>query len=540
MAGLGETFGSGAMTNDFESIKSADTILVIGSNTTEAHPVIGMMIKEQVRKGANLIVCDPLRIELHDLATVGIQQKSGSDVALLNGMMNVILTEGLHDPKFIEERVEKFDELKAIVEKYTPEYAEKITGVPADTIRQAARMYASGPNSALFYTMGITQHVTGTNNVRTCCNLALLCGMLGRPGTGVNPLRGQNNVQGACDMGSLPATLPGYLKESLPAAAEKIEQMWGCKMPEDGKVGLSVATMIDAAGKGELKALYIMGENPMVTDPDTNHVSHALDNLDFLVVQDIFLTETAKKADVVLPAACWPEKTGTQTNTIRAVQLLRKAVDAPGEAREDWVVFVDLAKRLGHEWDFKNASDIFDDIAKFVPAYAGMSHERLDKKYLQWPCPTPDHPGTTILHAAKFARPNGMATFSPCEWNAPHEWPDEEYPFIATTGRNLFHYHSGSMSRRSATGKFIKELYVEMNPADAVAAGINEGEMVTVTSRRGEVTGKAKITGRIPEKMVFLPFHFGEASANLLTASVWDPTSETPAFKVSAVKVSKA
>jgi len=528
------------MTNDFDSIKHADTIMVIGSNTTEAHPVVGMMIKEQVRKGAKLIVCDPRRIELHDLATVKIQQRSGSDVALLNGMMNVILAENLHDPKFIGERVEKFEELKSLVGKYTPEYVEGITGIPADTIREAARLYASGPNSALYYTMGITQHTTGTNNVRSCCNLALLCGMLGRPGTGVNPLRGQNNVQGACDMGCLPATLPGYLKVGLPAAAEKIEALWGCKMPQEGKVGLSVATMMEAAGKGELKALYIMGENPMVTDADTNHVSHALDKLDLLVVQDIFLTETAQKADVVLPAACWPEKPGTCTNTTRAVQLLRKAAEAPGEAREDWTVFVELAKRFGHNWNFKTASDVFDDIAKFVPAYAGMSHERLDKGYLQWPCPTPEHPGTPNLHTAKFARPNGMATFSPCEWAAPHEWPDEEYPFIATTGRNLFHYHSGSMSRRGASGKYVKELYIEVNPVDAAAMGVSEGEKVTVKSRRGEVTGGARITDSVPEKMVFLPFHFGEASANLLTASVWDPTSETPAFKVSAVKVSKA
>ena len=514
--------------------------MVIGSNTTEAHPVIGMMIKEQVRKGAKLIVCDPRTIELHELATVKINQRSGSDVALLNGMMNVILAENLHDPKFIEERVEKFEELKAIVEKYTPEYVEGITGVPADTIREAARTYAAGPNSALFYTMGITQHTTGTNNVRSCCNLALLCGMLGRPGTGVNPLRGQNNVQGACDMGALPATLPGYLKVGLPAAAEKIEKLWGCKIPEEGKVGLSVVTMMKAAGNGELKALYIMGENPMVTDPNTNHVAHALDSLDFLVVQDIFLTETAEKADVVLPAACWPEKEGTYSNTIRAVQLSHKACDSPGEAREDWTIFVELAKRLGHNWDFKSASDVFDDIAKFVPAYAGMNYERLNKGYLQWPCPTPEHPGTPNLHAMQFSRPNGMATFSPCEWAAPHEWPDEEYPFIANTGRNLYHYHSGSMSRRGPSGKYVKELYIEVNPVDAAAMGVKEGEKVKVTSRRGDVTGIARITESVPEKMVFVPFHFGEAPANMLTASVWDPTSETPPFKVSAVKVSKA
>lgn len=527
------------MTNDFESIKSADTILVIGSNTTEAHPVIGSMIKERVRAGANLIVCDPRRIELHDLATVAIRQKSGSDVALLNGMMNVILEENLHKPEFIAERVEKFDELKELVKKYTPEYAEEITGVPAETIREAARLYATVPNAAIFYTMGITQHTTGTNNVRSCCNLALLCGMLGRPGTGVNPLRGQNNVQGACDMGCLPATLPGYMKVGLPEAAEKVKKFWGCDMPENGKVGLSVATMMDAASKGELKSLFIMGENPMVTDADTNHVKHSLEKLDFLVVQDIFLTETAQMADVVLPAACWPEKDGTCTNTTRAVQLLRKAVEAPGEARADWTTFVELAKRFGHDWKFETVEDVFNDIAKFTPSYAGMSYARLDKGYLQWPCPNAEHPGTPILHTAKFGRPNGKATFSPCEWKAPHEWPDEEYPFIATTGRNLFHYHSGSMTRRSTPGKYVKELYVEINPVDAAAIGVKEGDKVLVTSRRGAVAGAAKITDSVSEKMVFLPMHFGEAAANLLTASVWDPTSETPGFKVSAVKVVK-
>jgi len=518
------------MTNDYDSIKYADSILVIGSNTTEAHPVIGSMIKERVRKGAKLIVCDPRRIELHGLATVSIRQKSGSDVALLNGMMNVIINENLHDSRFINSRTDKFDQLKSIVAKYTPEYAENISGVPAEIIRDAARIYAAGPNSAIFYAMGITQHTNGTNNVRSCCNLALLCGMLGRPGTGVNPLRGQNNVQGACDVGCLPAVLPGYLKVGLPQAVEKIKKLWGCEIPQGGQTGLSVATMMDSAARGELKALYIMGENPMVTDADTNHVAKALKNLDLLVVQDIFLTETAQIADVVLPAACWPEKNGTCTNTIRAVQMLNKAVDPPGEARDDWTVFVELAKRFGHPWEFFTAEDVFNDIRKFNAAYSGITYERLKIGYLQWPCPDTGHPGTPVLHTEKFSRPDGKAAFSPCDWEPPYEWPDKEYPFLATTGRNLYHYHSGSMSRRSATGKFVRELYIEIHPSDAEALGIKDGERITVASRRGAVAGRSMITDAVPEKMLFLPFHFGEASANLLTASVWDPTSETPGF----------
>ena len=528
------------MTNDYESIKSADVILVIGSNTTETHPVIGSMIKEQTRKGARLIVCDPRKIELHGLADIPIRQKSGSDTALINSMMNVIIEEKLYDEKFVTEKVEKFDELKACTAKYTPEYAEGITGVGADLIREAARTYASGPNSALYYTMGITQHTSGTNNVRSLCNLALLCNMAGRPGTGVNPLRGQGNVQGACDMGCLPATLPGYLKVSAPEAAQKVKDVWGCELPKLAEPGLTVAAMVAAAGDGRIKALYVMGENPIITEADTNHAKHAFGKLDFLVVQDIFLTETAAMADVVLPAACWPEKDGTCTSTVRAVQRLRKAVNAPGEARADWTVFAELAKRFGHEWNFKNVEDVFEEIRLITPSYAGMTYKRLEEGFLHWPCPTEEHPGTPVLHTERFARPGGKASFAPCDWEPPHEWPDEEYPFIATTGRNLYHYHSGTMTRRSAPGKFIKELYIEINPKDAEEINAADGDMITVTSRRGSVTGKAKVTDAVREKMVFLPFHFSEAPANLLTASVLDPTSETPGYKVNAVRVEKS
>lgn len=526
------------MTNDFKSIKEADVIFVIGSNTTETHPVIGSWIKEQARNGAKLIVCDPRKIELAERADIHIRQKSGTDVALINGIMHVILRENLHNQAFVEERVENFEALESMVSTYTPERTSEITGIPSAIIEKAARIYAQGPNSAIFYTMGITQHITGTNNVRTLANLALLCGMLGRPGTGVNPLRGQNNVQGACDMGCLPNVVTGYQKVTDPNIREKMNSLWnGAAIPANP--GLTVMKMMEGAGKGELKALYIMGENPMVTDPDTNHVRHCLGNLDLLVVQDIFLTETAQMADVILPAACWGEKNGTFTNTTRAVQRVRKAVEAPGEARPDWEILTDLAQRFGAAWNFNSSSEVFEAIAECTPSYAGINYSRLEDGPLAWPCPTSDHPGTPILHTAKFARPNGKGHFSPCEWQAPHEWPDDDYPFLATTGRLLYHYHSGSMSRRSSPAEFIKELYVEINPEDALDLNIEEGKTVRVTSRRGTVEGKAKITDRVAPGMIFLPFHFSEASANMLTAAVTDPDSDTPAYKISAVKVEK-
>lgn len=525
------------MTNDLESIKSADVIVVIGSNTSETHPVIGAMIKERAAAGATLIVCDPRAIELSKRADFYVRQRSGSDTALINSVMHVIIEEMLFNARFVMERTENFGALRELVKKYSPESMQKITGVEPEIVRQIARAYAAGPNSAIFYTMGITQHTTGTDNVRSLCNLALLCGMFGRNGVGVNPLRGQNNVQGSCDMGALADTLPGYMKVTHPDAAEKVRRLWNCEL--NPKAGMSVAPMIEAAGKGELRALYIMGENPMVTDANTAHVAHALDRLDFLVVQDIFLTETAQKADVVFPAACWAEKEGTFTNTCRAVQRVRKAVEPPGAAKADWEIICGVAAAMRANWTFSSPSEIFDDMTKFVAAYAGMNHARLEERPLQWPCPAPEHPGTPILHVGKFTRAGGKAKFLPAEWSAPHEWPDAEYPFIATTGRSLYHYHSGTMTRRSAPGEFITELYVEINPLDAKKLGADEGDMLRVASRRGRVEGAARVTETVPPGVLFLPFHFAEAAANNLTAAVWDPVSETPPFKISAVKVEK-
>ena len=527
------------MTNDYESIRHADVALVIGSNTTENHPVIGSWLKEQQKNGkTSLIVCDPRRIELDDFADIKVRHRSGSDVALLNGLMNIIISEGLYESEFVEKNVEKFDELKNLVAEYTPGKVSAITGVPEQTLKEAARTYAKGPNSAIFYTMGITQHKYGTNNVKTVANLALLCGMLGRPGTGVNPLRGQNNVQGACDMGCLPALLPGYLNiaKSTEQAVEKVKKLWNAKLPT--APGRSIVKIIEGAASGEIKGLFIMGENPMVSDPDTNHVRHALENTEFLVVQDIFLTETAQLADVVFPATCWAEKDGTFTNTCRAVQRIRKAVNAPGEARPDWEIILDLAKACGAKWNYNSPADVMEEISRFVPQYGGVSYDRLDQGPLMWPCPDKDHPGTPNLYTTGF--PRGKATFVPCEWNEPHEWPDAEYPFLATTGRSLYHYHTGTMTRRTPSAEFIKSLYIEVNPEDAAAMGLGEGDDVKVTSRRGSVVGEARITDRVPPKMVFVPFHFGEQPANALTASVWDISTETPAYKINAVKVEKA
>ena len=537
VAGLAETLGSGAMTNDYGSIREADVILIIGSNTSETHPVIASFIKERKKKGnCTLIVCDPRKIEMAKYADIYISHKCGSDVALFNGLMHVILREGLQDASFVEKHVNNFEKLKEMLPKYTPEYVSEITGVAPELIEKAARAYAKGPNSAIFFTMGITQHTTGPNNVRSASNLALLCGMLGRPGTGVNPLRGQNNVQGACDMGCLPNVLPGYQKVGSPEVRQKAKEQWGCDLPE--KPGLTMTELMGQAGEGGLKGVYIMGENGMVSEPDVNHLRKALDNLDFLVVQDIFLTETAALADVVLPAASWGEKDGTYTSTCRVVQRIRKAVEAPGDARPDWEIFLDLARRLGASWeDMYSPESIFTSLARFTPSYAGMNYQRIEKEVLAWPCPALNHPGTPILYTSGF--PRGQADFSPCEWQAPHEWPDEEYPFLATTGRVLYHYHTGSMSRRSAPAEFVREMYVELHPEDARKMGCAEGEPLRIASRRGEITGAAKITDRVPPGMVFLPFHFAENPANRLTAAELDPTCKIPGFKVNAVRVER-
>jgi len=535
--GLGEAFGSGAMTNSIEDIEEADCILIIGSNTFEQHPLIARRVVRAKEKGAKVIVVDPRRTMTAKQADLHLQIVPGTNVALINGMMHVIIKEGLIDEEFIKKRTKGFEELKKVVEKYTPEYVSKICKVDKELIVEAARMYGSAEKASIIYCMGVTQFTHGVDNVKSCCNLALITGNLGKRGTGVNPLRGQNNVQGACDMGALPDVFPGYQKVNV--AYEKFEEAWGVELNHE--IGLSIPEMVERAGN-EIKCLYIMGENPMVSDPDIGHVKHALESLDFLIVQDIFLTETAQLADVVLPAACWAEKDGTFTNTERRVQLIRKAVNPPGEALEDWLIIKKLAEKMGYgdKFNYNSPRDIFEEIRRVTPQYAGITYERLGVDGIQWPCPHENHPGTPILHVEKFATPDGLGNITPIEYEDPAELPDSEYPFILTTGRIIFHYHTGTMTRRSKhIIKEINEGFVEINPEDAKRLGIKNGEFVKVTSRRGEVIVKARITESIKKGVVFMPFHFAEAAANMLTNTALDPYCKIPEFKVCAVKIEK-
>ncbi len=528
------------MTNSIAEMEEAEVLLVIGSNTTENHPVIGTVVRRAVaRNGARLIVCDPRRIGLVRDATLWLRQRPGTDVALINGLINVILSEGLQDQAFIEERTENFEAFKQVVESYPPERVAQITGVPADDIRAAARLYAQAGKASILYAMGITQHTSGTDNVLALANLAMVCGQVGRPGTGVNPLRGQNNVQGACDMGALPGDFPAYQKVANPEARAKFAQAWGLESITETP-GLTVTEMVDAAAEGKLKALYIMGENSMVSDPDLGHLRHALDKLDFLVVQDIFLTETAQRADVVLPSACWAEKDGTFTNTERRVQRIRKAVTAPGQAWPDWKILTELAGRLGQDWSYSGPEEIMAEIAAVTPSYAGITYQRLESLGgLHWPCPSTDHGGTCVLHVDGFARGKGM--FHVVEHQEPAELPDQDYPYTLTTGRNLYQYHTGSMTRRSiGLADIAPECLVEINPQDAQELELATGDAVKVSSRRGSIQAKVWVTDKVAPRVVFIPFHYAEAAANELTNPALDPISKIPEFKVCAVSLEKA
>ena len=538
MAGLVASFGSGAMTNSFSEIEGADVLLVVGSNTTEAHPVVGSAMKRAIKfHGTRLIVIDPRRTEIARAADIHLSPLPGTDVAFLNGMMNVIISEGLEDKEFVKERTEGFEELKKAVEKYTPEYVEGISGIPADDLREAARLYANAEKGMLFYTMGVTQHTSGTDNVMSVANLAMLTGNVGKESTGVNPLRGQSNVQGACDMGALPNVYPGYQSVTDDIIREKFETAW--RVDLSPKVGLTIVEMIHAAHEGKVRGIYVMGENPMMSDPDVNHVKEALENVDFLVVQDIFLSETAQLADVVLPAASFAEKNGTLTNSERRVQLWRKAIEPVGESRPDWEIICDIATRMGYEMKYDSPAQIMDEIARLTPIYGGMSHDRLEGDGLQWPCPDKEHPGTQFLHKGRFSR--GLGKFHAIDFRPPFEMPDEEYPLLLTTGRMLYHFHTGTLSRRSAgLDELHPEGKVEISPRDAAKLGIADGDLVEVTSRRGKVVAKALVTDKSPVGTVFMTFHFREAAANLLTVSALDPVAKIPEYKVCAVKVEPA
>ena len=534
MAGLATVFGSGAMTNSIPEIENNDVMFVIGSNTTETHPIVGLRMKKAVKNGAKLIIADPRKINLVRFSTLWMQHKPGTDVALLNGIMHVILKEKLTDKHFINEWTEGFDAFKKGIEDFTPEKAEKITGVPKKDIIEAARLYGQAQKAAIFYTMGITQHSHGTQNVFAIANLALMTGNLGRESTGVNPLRGQNNVQGATDVGCIPNQYPGYQKVDMKTIKDKFETAWGVRLSD--KPGLTATEMTLAADEGKLKALYIMGENPVMSDPDINHAVKALKRLDFLVVQDIFMTETAELADVVLPATCFAEKEGTFTNTERRLQRVRKAVNPPGDAREDSSIILDLSKRMGFEMHYNFIEEVFQEIGQVWPAVAGITYNRIESSGLQWPCPTPDHPGTQYLFKGGF--PRGKAAFTAVQYTPSKELPDKEYPFILSTGRQLFQYHTGSMTRKVyALNKVAPEPYIEINHDDAKKLNIQNNDWLKVSSRRGNITLKALISERPLKGMVFIPFHYKEAAVNILTSAELDPICKIPELKVCAVRI---
>lgn len=534
VGGLARAFGSGAMTNSIDEIDNARVLFVIGSNTTEQHPMIGMHMLDAVDKGATLIVADPRKTQIAKFAHIHLSHKCGTDVALLNGLMHVIINEGLVDIHFVKRRTENFDDFERTVMNYTPEAVERITGVSAADIRRVARIYATEKRSMLFYSMGITQHVTGIDNVRSCANLVMLTAHIGQPMTGLNPLRGQNNVQGACDMGALPDVYSGYQKVSDPAARRKFERAWGRSLPL--KPGKALTEMLCPGSKAAIKAMYIMGENPAISDPDTTHIIEAIKGLDFLVVQDIFMSDTAELADVVLPAVSFAEKDGTFTNTERRVQKLQEVIPPMHSALPDWKIISELSKRMGYDMGYRASHEIMEEIALLTPPYGGIFHHRLDNYGLQWPCPDEDHPGTSFMHRKKFAK--GLGTFNAIDFIPPNESPDEEYPFLLTTGRIYFHYHTGTMCRRTSTlEREEPECFVEVSLKDAEKLGIRTRGRLRILSRRGEIVVNALVTDKTPEGIVFIPFHFREAAVNLITNPAIDPVAKIPEFKVCAVKI---
>jgi formate dehydrogenase alpha subunit len=567
VAGLAASFGSGAMSNSMDDVaKFAEAFFIIGSNTTEQHPVFGTMLRRAVRfRGAKLVVADPRKIDITEFATLHLRQRPGTDIALLNGLMYIILERGWEDKTFIDERTEGFEEFKQTVMQYPPEKVAEITNVPVEKLYEAAEIIASSKPTAVLWAMGITQHIVGVRNVMDLANFQMLLGNMGVPGGGVNPLRGQNNVQGACDMGGLPNVYSAYQPVTSEEVREKFTKAWGLddgrQTMDDGKpssvvnglsskVGLTVTEMMPGVLERKIKSLYIIGEDPVMSDPDTNHIRHCLEELDFLVLQEIFPSETAAYADVLLPGASFAEKTGTFTNTERRVQMVRQAIEPLGDSKPDWWILSQLAKKLMVRiservqkeapyagWEYQNTSEIMSEINAVTPSYGGITHARLEAgERLQWPCPTADHPGTPVLHTKQFTR--GKGKFMPIDHVPPAERPDDEYPMVMSTGRVLYHWHGGQMTRRAAgIMQVYGEALVEVNPDDAVKLGLNGKTFVRITSRRGSIEAKAWVTDRVPPGMVYANFHFPEASANELTHASLDPVSKIPSYKVTAVKV---
>jgi formate dehydrogenase major subunit len=536
VAGLAAVFGSGAMTNSIEEIERADCVFIIGSNTSVAHPLIATRVFRAKAKGAKVIVADPRRIPIVLQSDLHLQQNLGTDVALINGLIHIILQKGWQNQAFIDERTENFEALRQVVENYSPEKVSEITGIPVADLEKAAEWFAKAEHGSILYTMGITQHTTGVDNVKSLANLAMLTGNIGKESSGVNPLRGQNNVQGACDMGGLPNVYTGYQAVTDPAVRQKFEEAWKAKLSE--KVGLTATEMFPAVLNGKVKGMIILGENPVVSDPDSLHVEKALKALDFLLVIDIFRTPTSDLAHVILPGASFAEKDGTFSNTERRVQMVRKAIEPPGEAKPDWRIIQELSNRFGYAMDYESPSAVMEEIARLTPSYGGITYERLQGEGLLWPCPNPEHPGTRFLHQGRFTRGKGL--FSAIEYKPAAEMPDEQYPFQLTTGRVHVQYHTGTMTRNSPSlEREVKECFLDINPSDAAELGVTEGDWVSLQSRRGTVSTKIRVTSSVRKKMVFMPFHFLENRANILTNPILDPIAKIPEYKVCAVKIER-
>src|SRR4249919_1783702 len=540
VAALLEGVGSAAVTATFNECKNSDFIIVIGANPTENHPVAATFFKQAAKRGAKLVVMDPRGQALKRHAWQMMQFKNGTDVAMLNAMLNVIIGEKLYDQQYVQTYVEGFDQIAENVEDFTPEEMEPICGIPADTLREVARGFARAESAIIFWGMGVSQHTHGTDNARCLIALSLICGQVGRPGTGLHPLRGQNNVQGASDAGLIPMFFPDYKSVEDPEIRAKYEKAWGKKL--DPKPGKTVVEIMDAVHADEIKGMYIMGENPAMSDPDLNHARGALAHLEHLVVQDIFVTETCSYADVILPASAWPEKDGTVTNTNRQVQMGRKALPLPGEAKEDWWITIELAKRMGLNWTYTHPRDVYPEMASMMPALDNISWERVEREdAVTYPSDAPDKPGRDVVFDKGFPRPNGMAKLVAAKLLPPDETPDHEDPFILTTGRQLEHWHTGSMTRRATVLDALEPAAVaSLSRGTFTKLGIRPGDMVRVTTRRGEIELNSRQDDAIPDGVVFIPFAFVEAAANILTNPALDPFGKIPEFKFCAAKVEPA
>lgn len=537
MAGLATSLGAGAATNSLAQMPDIDTIFLFGSNPTEAHPIVGLYLKKALRRGAKLIVTDPRKIWMAEHADIWMNLKPGSNIALLNGLISVILENEWENKEFIATRTENIDELREKVAEYDLDRVEKLTGVAREKIVEAARIYSHADKAMIVYGLGVTEHRTGTENAMAISNLALVCGHIGRPSTGIMALRGQNNVQGASDLGPLPATLPGYQPVMDEKVREKFGKAWNVTIKKEP--GLKSVEMLDECVKGNFKGIFILGEDPAQSDPDLHHVRKALAAVDFLVVQELFHTETTRFADVILPGASFAEKEGTFTNGERRIQRVRKAIEPLGGMAE-WQVLSKLSTLMGYPMEYKDPAAIMDEIASLVPIYGGISYDRLDKGSIQWPCTDKDHPGTTTLYSDLFARPNGLATFLPLDHIGSGEVADKEYPLVLITGRIREHYNNGSMTRRSkGIAQIVPIEKVEISTEDAKALGIKDRNWVLVSSRRGKVKVRAKVTSRSQQGNVFMTFHHQNTLTNDLTSDHRCPISGTPEYKSCAVRVEK-